>query len=154
MREPLYLGCMQPSDHGPVETQVRAAIDTEPAAPHDAGTVALAITYAALIDAAAPTAALAKALEIVDPHIPAAPATADAWRKITAALAAHTVASDLGPKLLATLEALLLSPRARAAAKKAVTPDDKPATPLDELRQLRARKSRTAAVDSAAAEPV
>lgn|SRR3982750_2518329 len=58
--------------------------------------------------------------------------------------------SKLGPALLATLEALLMSPRARAAAKKAVT-DDKPiANPIDQLANRRAGKSAAAAMDAAA----
>jgi hypothetical protein len=54
----------------------------------------------------------------------------------------------LGPALLAALEALQLSPRAR----KAVTPiAGAPRTnPLDELARVRARKGRAAAVDPAA----
>lgn len=54
----------------------------------------------------------------------------------------------LGPALLAALEALQLSPRAR----KAVSPiAGQPRTnPLDELANHRARKGRAAAVDSPA----
>jgi hypothetical protein len=56
--------------------------------------------------------------------------------------------SKLGPPLLAALEALHMSPRARTG--KAST-DDKPGTsPLDELRKRRARKSDPKDLDAAA----
>jgi hypothetical protein len=126
-----------------LEESVRAAAATGAGADHDRAALDLALSYARLIDDAAPATALAKALDTVAPHIPADPATADAWRKITAALAEHSAASDLGPKLLAALDALLLTPRARAAAKKAVTGDQPSANPLDQLATARARKGRT-----------
>lgn len=43
-----------------------------------------------------------------------------AFRKVAAMLSTVTVTSDLGPKLLTTLDALLLTPKARAAAGQAV----------------------------------
>jgi hypothetical protein len=52
--------------------------------------------------------------------------------------------SKLGPPLLATLEALGMTPRARAAVKKVaeVTTDaQRPASPLDELRARRAART-------------
>lgn len=56
----------------------------------------------------------------------------------------------LGPKLLATLDSLLLTPRARAAALRKGAPDDPNArSPLDELRARRARRDRAETVDSA-----
>lgn len=55
--------------------------------------------------------------------------------------------SKVGPALLAALEALQLSPRAR----KAVKTGDKPAAnPLDQLAARRARADRAAPVDAAA----
>lgn len=57
-----------------------------------------------------------------------------AYRKVADALAAVTVASDLGPKLLASLDALLLTPKARAAAGAAVGAVT-PASPLQRLRE-------------------
>jgi hypothetical protein len=54
--------------------------------------------------------------------------------------------TKLGPALLAALEALQLSPRAR----KAVKIDDKPAVnPLDQLAAARARKGGAASLDAA-----
>lgn len=55
--------------------------------------------------------------------------------------------TKLGPALLAALEALHMSPRAR----KAVKVDDKPAAnPLDQLASRRARKGRAEDLDAAA----
>lgn len=56
--------------------------------------------------------------------------------------------TKIGPALLAALEALQLSPRAR----KAVTPiaGQPKSNPLDELAAVRARKGRAAAVDAPA----
>lgn len=58
--------------------------------------------------------------------------------------------AKVGPALLATLTALLLTPAARAAALKGVKEDgQRPANPLDELRERRAaRTNRAPAVDS------
>ena len=56
--------------------------------------------------------------------------------------------SKLGPPLLAALESMLLSPRARAAAKKAVTGAEHTANPIDQLADR--RRSRAAPVDAAA----
>lgn len=58
--------------------------------------------------------------------------------------------AKLGPPLLAAMEALHLTPRARAAAKKAVTIREPAASPLDELAGRRAGKGRAAPVDAAA----
>lgn len=58
----------------------------------------------------------------------------------------------LSPRLLAVLDALGLTPKARAALTKRGGSDDKPASdPLDELRQRRSARQRdTAAVDTTA----
>lgn len=58
----------------------------------------------------------------------------------------------LSPRLLAVLDALGLTPKARAALTKKGGSDDKPASdPLDELRQRRAaRVDGTATVDATA----
>jgi hypothetical protein len=58
--------------------------------------------------------------------------------------------TKLGPALLAVLESLLLSPRARAAAKKAVSTSEPAANPLDALAERRLRRGRPQAVDAAA----
>jgi hypothetical protein len=56
----------------------------------------------------------------------------------------------LGPLLLAALDALLLSPKARAAAKKAVTDDKPAANALDQLAGRRARRGRAEDLDATA----
>jgi hypothetical protein len=57
-----------------------------------------------------------------------------AYRKVAAALSAVTVTGDLGPKLLAALDALLLTPKARAAAGQALASATPAAGPLGALR--------------------
>lgn len=106
---------------------------------------ALALAYAEQIDEATHvTSALAEALaqlhlaaQIAD-ESSAADKIDDtngrAYRKVAAALSAVTVASDLGPKLLAALDALLMTPKARAAAGQAVA-NATPTGPLDRLRK-------------------
>ncbi|NIL41596.1 hypothetical protein HCB17_10730 [Salinispora arenicola] len=76
--------------------------------------------------------------------------TATAQLALTYAQAIDTGAdlAKVGPPLLAALEALRLSPRARAGGK-GVTGDTPAAGQLDELRSRRARKSRTSTVDTA-----
>lgn len=65
-----------------------------------------------------------------------------AFHKVAAALSAVTVASELGPKLLAALDALLLTPKARAAVSDAL-----PAAPVasSPVAALRAREDELAA---------
>lgn len=87
--------------------------------PRDAGTRALAERYAALLDEAAPDRSYAKALRVLGEVVEQALEYAgrpdrireinDAWEKVRDALAEHSVASDLGPKLLAALTAQGLS---------------------------------------------
>jgi len=55
-----------------------------------------------------------------------------------------------GPLLLAVLESLLMTPRARSAVLRGVARDDNAPTPLDQLRARRpARVDDAAAVDPA-----
>ena len=86
----------------------------------------LAITYAESIDEAthvplglaAALDLLRRAAEIADESGTASQVGDEnmrAFRKVAAALSAVSVASDLGPKLLAALDALLLTPKAQAA---------------------------------------
>jgi len=119
---------------------VRRAIKAQPGDPADAATEALALHYAALIDNAAAgkkyAAALAwlrRAEQLTDEEQHA--------DTIRAALAAHSVASDLGPKLLATLDALKLTPRARAT-KEGGSGARPVKSALDELAGRRAARRR------------
>ena len=60
--------------------------------------------------------------------------------------------TKLGPALLACLDALLLTPRARAAALRNGASDGaKPVSPLDQLRERRARRDGAETVDPAPA---
>lgn len=123
-----------------VRDAIEAALATEPRPGADLAAVELARQYATLLDEPAPTAPLAKAISIVGMYIPDDDdAAIEAWRKISIALAAHSVASDLGPKLLASLESLLLTPRARAAAKLELSAAAAPSR-LDELANRRKSK--------------
>jgi hypothetical protein len=58
--------------------------------------------------------------------------------------------TKLGPSLLGALEALQMSPRARAAAQKGMTNGRPTDSRLDELRKRRARKHAAEAGDAAA----
>jgi hypothetical protein len=119
---------------------------------------ALALVYAEQIDEATHVAlGLAAALDQlrIAAQLADESSTADriddtnmrAYRKVAAALSAVTVASDLGPKLLAALDALLLTPKARAAAGQALG-DAVPTSPLGALRaeedELAGRRARRA----------
>jgi hypothetical protein len=132
---------------------VRQAVKAAGEDQRDQATAALAISYARLIDNAAPAARYAAALRWLAGVPVDDPAEESLREIIVVALSAHTVASDLGPKLLAALEALILSPRARAAAKKAVS-DVKPAgSPLDQIAERRARRRAAPGVDPGASQP-
>lgn len=90
--------------------------------------------------------------EVIDAEPPAAQDAAVVELALTYAcgIDAGGDLSKLGPALLACLEALHMSPRARNAARKAVT-DDKPvANPLDQLAGRRARRGRAEGVDATA----
>lgn len=114
----------------------------------DAGASALARRYAALIDDATPTATYARHLRglraALDLSDEATEAAAEHLIKIEEALSAHSVMSDLGPKLLAALTSLGLTLAGRGGNQKGAGGDSntKP-NRLDELRSRRARKSRT-----------
>lgn len=125
---------------GPISRAVTEALTGTTVPTSDGGAAALAKRYAELIDRSAPSAVYAKALRTVayamadvdDPNV------ADAFRKIADALAAHSVASDLGPKLLAALTALGMTPAARGA--KGGAPDGGP-TVAGKLDQFTARRT-------------
>lgn len=131
---------------------VQSSIDAAGIGTRDQATAELAIRYATLIDRAAAAGKYRRALdwlaELEDAdhrHV----------QTIRQALAAHTVMSDLGPKLLAALESLRLTPHARDAAglAGAINPGSAGAQPnnvLDQLADARARKSGAAAVDASA----
>lgn len=127
----------------------------------DRATRALAIRYAELLDDAAIAEKYARAVRMVGDAVTiqsehmgetAANQLLTAWTRIESALAEHTVASDLGPKLLAALTSLNMTPAARTpkvAPGKGGEGGSAPAkeaekTPL-ELARERARRRKPGA---------
>jgi hypothetical protein len=101
----------------------------------DLGAVALARRYAALIEDAERIALELAAIRPEDE------AQADQLARLTARVDAQVVAADLGPKLLAALAALGMTPAARASVTKGGTPGV--GTPSgDALARLRAERNR------------
>lgn len=103
---------------------VTEALAAQPAEDRDAAAAELALTYARQIDG----------------HEPCDECECQGGGDL----------ARLGPALLAVLEALHMSPRARNAAKKAVTSDQPSANPLDQLAARRAGRGPAPAVDAAA----
>lgn len=112
-------------DTSTLAAAVRAALEAQPPEPRDAAAAALAQKYADHLD---------------QEHRPCegCECTGD-----------HT---KTGPALLAALEALQMTPRARALAAKGRKTDAPAAGPsrLDQLRERRDRKQQAAAGDAAA----
>lgn len=124
-----------------LEAAVRAAVEAAPVRPQDAGAVALVYRYAALIDEATPTSVYARHVRNVARALDQADEDAvESMRKIEDALGAHSVASDLGPKLLAALTALGLTLAGRGAGGKVGGPGV--GTGSAKLDELRARRDR------------
>lgn len=131
-------------EHGALTEQVGAALAEAQHGALDAATARLAQHYAELIDNAAPSRSYATAIRVLGNFIdgalqdipeesPIYTQVSGAWDKVSSALAEHSVASDLGPKLLAALQQLGLTPAARSKVggalpdKPAPEQDDKPA---------------------------
>lgn len=98
----------------PLLDDVETALAVTPTEPRDGATVALVRYYAAAIDEGTRNG-LTGAVDVL---------------------------RELGPKLLAALEALQMSPRARAALVKGDT-SGPAANPLDQLRARRAARTGT-----------
>ena len=58
-----------------------------------------------------------------------------AFRKVAAAVSVATILDKLGPKFLASLDALLLTPKAKAAISGRMNDAARPASPLDAMRE-------------------
>lgn len=118
-----------------------------PDRPEDAGARALARRYAAQIDAARAIAVELQAVPVDDD------ADARLVERLAKRVDAGAVLADLGPRLLAVLDALGATPRARAAAAPSAgggaSPDNR-TNPLDGLRARSARLRDAATVDAAA----
>lgn len=104
--------------------EIEAALDAFPVSSQDRATAELALTYARRIDG----------------HEPCQECECRGGGDI----------SRLGPALLACLEALHMSPRARKAATKVVTSDQRTVNPLDTLAERRLRRGRAPIVDATA----
>lgn len=143
---------------GPMARAVGASLAAVELAKVDEGAAALCRRYAALIDDAAPAAKFRESIEavtlaletlaVLDPVVGVD--YVKHWAKVTDALAAHSVASDLGPKLLAALTSLGLTLAGRGI--KGVsngTPNAKPRTRTDELRERRQSRAQRAGADGA-----
>ncbi len=124
---------------GPIRRALLAALRAAKSDPRDEATVALAKRLASLIDEATPLSTYTESLEHLE-RLVRSEGDADqkrAFRRVRDALGQHSVASDLGPKYLAALSALGLTPAARGV--KAGAPVAKAPTKLDELRDRRRR---------------
>lgn len=132
---------------GAMRDEVDEALTDARAVKRDAGAVALLRTYADLIDDAGIPGKYAEALEWLaaiggdSEDRNSEDRNADRYvRTITLALSRQSAVSDLGPKLLASMEALNLTPRARKAATPADARNGAP-SPIDELRDKRRRRA-------------
>lgn len=114
--------------------QVKRALAALKIEPKDEAAAALAQHYARLIDDAAPDKKYAEALEWLA-GVDTNQRTEKFRLTIITALSEHSSASDFGPKLLATLTALGMTPA--AAGGVVPEPVNKPASKLDELRKKR-----------------
>lgn len=99
---------------GPMSEAIEAALVDAPTLTRDEAAVALARRYAALIDEATPASKYREQLLVITEALPRDDHVELALRKIVDALGAHSVMSDLGPKLLATLTALGMTATGRA----------------------------------------
>ncbi len=149
-------------ERSPISPALRSSLAAAKLAPLDRGGEALALRYAELLDEAVAAQKYVSALRLVGQVIdyrvaeyndrPGQQAMASqlstAWDRISSALAEHSVASDLGPKLLAAMTSLNLTPAAREkktpAASKGGEVVELPANPLQAARdRARAARERT-----------
>lgn len=111
---------------GELENRVREALENLELKPEDAGVQAIALQYARTVDEARELAEAAA-------QMPYDPDTAVMVARLRQRVEAHTVMADLGPKLLAALESLGASPKARAVLGKRPPPGVK-ASKLHQMR--------------------
>ena len=130
-----------------VLTALNTALRAQPPANADAATVALAKRYALeLDDSAVISKALAKALRKLEASDGPAELYDEIYTLATRIEEVH-VAALVGPKLLAALEQLQMTPKARAGVIQGGGGANAGKSALDELRDRRSR--RTSALDSA-----
>lgn len=131
---------------GVVRKALRSVVDPSPV---DVAAAELAIAYAKAIDQAELVAAsLSKVLrqvEELDVDV------YDQLLPLAVRIERTAVLASLGPKLLAALDSLLMTPKARAAVRRGVKDAAKRANPLDQLMDRRAARERdTPPVDPSA----
>lgn len=120
----------------------------------DGAAVELAKRYAQLLDAPGvpakyrdPLAHLAAAVKYASANGWDGDQAETALEKIQTALSDQTVASDLGPKYLAALTSLGMTPAGRGVRVPAAEGDKKPKGPTDELRDRRDERERRRLAD-------
>lgn len=125
---------------GPIRRALLEALRAATVDPRDGATVALAKRLATLLDEVAPLSTYTEPLGHLERLVQAGGDAEQerAFRRVRDALGEHSVASDLGPKYLATLTALGLTPAARGVKGGGSGGSSGP-TKLDELRQRRQR---------------
>jgi hypothetical protein len=119
-------------------------------AEQDRAAVQLARKYAALLDQATPASKYRAPLDKLASAVRRNPEAADALERIRDALGAHSVLSDLGPKYLAVLAQLGLTPAARGVkAGTGPASGQQPSTrnELKDAREKRERQRRGLAAD-------
>lgn len=120
-----------------VLTALDAALTAAPAADQDAATVALAKRYALeLDDAAVISTRMTKALRKLDQADDVDDELFQQFEALAARIEEAHVAALIGPKLLAALEQLNMTPASRKAVVGGAAPPAGKAT-LDELRERR-----------------
>lgn len=116
----------EPTPRQAILPELRSSLAAAKITPLDSATAAIALRYAQLLDECAVEKQYVKPLEMLGQAvtsyadnlpIAAADQLMGALAKVTSALAEHTTASDLGPKLLTTLTALNLTTAAREKGK-------------------------------------
>jgi hypothetical protein len=117
--------------------------------PADKAALELALAYARRIDAGADleyrTGRLLDRVADLDAEL------AEDVDRLRAITSMASTTATFGPKLLTALDALALTPRARAAITKGVNGDKPAADPIDELRARRAaRQHHAETVDATA----
>lgn len=128
---------MAPVTRRSARTALDAALSALSEQPTDEAIVHLARHYARLLDNAAPAGKYAKAVAWIE-RLDCTAAQEQLRLTVLVALAEHSVASDLGPKYLAVLDALGMTPLARARlAGKVQAPAEAHKSPLDELAARR-----------------
>jgi hypothetical protein len=128
---------------------VSKSIESAGITERDKGVATLALQYAQLIDEAVYAQKYRKMMRLVMRAVDRydgedSEEVAEAYGALAAALSQHSVSSDLGPKLLASLTSLGLTPAARSDTGKATPNVSAAAGKRDELQARRADRQRRA----------